>query len=213
MRLILAIPALCASLESATVLDRVAVIVDRHVVKASDIERDLRVTAFLNQQPLNLSPNGRRQAADRLVDQEIIREEIVNGGYRSPPDRDADALESQIRRERFGGSEARWKQALSQYGLTEEQLRAQLQWQLAVLRFIDQRFRAGVLVSDDEVRSYYNDHLAELRRENPQNSSFEALDPKIRSLLEGQRINEEFTQWLEQARKRSRVEFKQEAFE
>jgi hypothetical protein len=70
-----------------------------------------------------------------------------------------------------------------------------------------------VLVSDDEVRSYYNDHLAELRRENPQNSSFEALEPKIRSLLEGQRINEEFTQWLEQARKRSRVEFKQEAFE
>lgn len=208
---LLAILILCASLEGATVLDRIAVIVDKHVIKTSDIELDLRVTEFLNQDPLNLGSQARRQAAERLVDQEIIRKEIADGGYKSAPDRDADALEAQLRRDRFGGSPVRLNQALAQYGLTEEQLRAQLTWQLTVLRFIDERFRPGVLVSD-EVRSYYNEHITELRKQNPQNSSFEALEPKIRSLLEAQKINDEFNQWLEQARKRARIEYKQEAF-
>jgi hypothetical protein len=41
----------------------------------------------------------------------------------------------------------------------------------------------------------------------------ETLAQKIRTLLEGQRINENFNQWLEQARKRARIEYKQEAFQ
>jgi hypothetical protein len=91
-------------------------------------------------------------------------------------------------------------------------LRAQLLWQLTVLRFIDQRFRPAVIVTDEELQAYYNQHLADLRRQYPQDNSFEALTPKIRSLLEGERINESFNQWLEESRKRHRIDYRQEAF-
>ena len=199
--------------QAVVVLDRMAVIVGKHVIKASDIDLDVRVTAFLNGAPLDFSPQARRQSAERLIDQGIIRQEIVTGNYRRPPESDAAALQAQLRRDRFGGSEARMREALQRYGITEGQLRAQLLWQLTVLRFIDERFRPSVIVTDEEVRAYYDQHRDELRRQYPKDSSFEALQPKIRSLLEGQKINEAFTQWLEDARKRTRIEYRQEAFQ
>ncbi len=203
-----------ASVSSAViVLDRMAVIVGKHVVKTSDIDWDLRVTEFLNREPLQFSPETKRHSAERLIDQEIIRQEVVTGNYRRPADSDSAALESQLRRDRFGGSDVRMREALQRYGITAEQLRAQLLWQLTVLRFIDQRFRPAVIVADDEVRAYYDQHLAELRRQYPDENSFEGLEPKIRGVLEGQRINENFNQWLEQARQRYRIEYRQEAFQ
>ena len=198
---------------AVVVLDRMAVIVGKHVVKTSDIDWDLRVTAFLNREPLDFSPQAKRKAAERLIDQEIIRQEIVTGNYRRPADSDAAALETQLKRDRFGGSDQRMRVELQRYGITEDQLRTQLLWQLTVLRFIDERFRPAVIVTDEEVRAYYDQHVAELRRQYPEDRSLEPLASKIRSLLEGQRINENFNQWLEQARKRARIEYKQEAFQ
>jgi peptidyl-prolyl cis-trans isomerase SurA len=197
---------------AAEIIDRIAVTVGKHAIKSSDIERDLRVTAFLNREPLNLNSNARRAAAERLIDQALISGEIADGGYTRPAESDSDALLNRIRRERSGGSDARLREALATYGITEDQIRQQLLWQLEVLRFIDQRFRSGVLVTDDDVRSYYDQHRADLARQNPKAQSLEDLEPKIRQSLEGERINQNFAQWLEEARRRSRIQYHQEAF-
>jgi len=197
---------------SAEIIDGIAVTVGTHAIKLSDIDRDLRVTSFLNREPLDLSSNARRAAAERLIDQALISDEIEEGGYARPGDSDVEALLNRIRQERFGGSDARLREALETYGLTEDQLRQQLLWQLEVLRFIDQRFRAGVLVTDDDVRSYYDQHRADLARQNPKAQSFEALEPKIRQSLEGERVNQNFSQWLEETRRHDRIQYHQEAF-
>jgi len=195
------------------VVDRMAVVVGKHVIKTSDIERDLRVTGFLNQEQLKIDSSEKHKSAERLIDQEIIRQELLTAGFRRPSDSEATALQEQLRQERFGGSEQRLREALGRYGLAEDQLRAQLLWQLTVLSFIEQRFRAATLVTDEDLRSYYDQHLADLRRQYPQDNSFEALAPKIRTSLEGERVNQNFTQWLEETRKRYHIEYKQEAFQ
>jgi len=204
---------LAGALNGATVVDRMAVVVGKHVVKSSDIFRDLGATEFLNREQPNFSPDARHKAADRLIEQTIIRDEIASGGYKWASSADADALLDKIRQERFGGSDARLGADLSRYGLTEQELREQLLWQLTVLRFIDQRFRAGVLITDEDVRNYYDMHLADLKRQYPQDSSFETLKPKIRASLEGERINQNFVQSIEGARKRVPVRYLQGAFE
>jgi len=213
MRRLLLLLILADASSAVVVLDRMAVIVGKHVIKTSDIEWDLRVTQFLNRQPLTLTPAAKRQSAERLIDQEIIRQEIVTGNYKRPLDSDAAALLNNLRRDRYGGSNVNMREELQRYGITEDQLRAQLLWQLTVLRFIDQRFRPAVIVTDDEVHAYYTQHLAELRRNYAGDDSFVAFEPKIRSLLEGQRINENFEQWLAEARKNYRIEYRQEAFQ
>ncbi len=199
-------------LQSAVVIDRIAVIVDKHVIKLSDIDLDLRITEFLNRQPLDVSADARHKSAERLIEQSIIREEIAAGGYQRASDANAGALLANLRRDRFHGSDAQMRGALSRYGLTEFQLESHFLWQLTVLRFIDQRFRPGVLVTDDEVRAYYDNHIADLRKENPQNSSIDALTPRIRASLEGEQINRNFAEAMEGARKRSRIRYSQGAF-
>jgi hypothetical protein len=198
--------------QGAAVIDRVAVIVENHVITLSDVDRDLRLTEFLNREQRDSSSDRRRKAAERLIDQTIIRDEIAKGGYRRATDSDADGLLKQLCRDRFEDSDNRLREALGRYGLTEDQLRAQLLWQLTVIRFIDQRFRPGVLVADEEVHAYYDQHRAELQREYPKDSSFDALESKVRSLLEGGRINKNFMDWLDQSRKRNRIEYREGAF-
>jgi hypothetical protein len=198
---------------AAVVLDRIAVIAGTHVIKASDIDRDIRLTNFLNRAPLNLTPSAKREAAERLITQQIIRDEIVSGGYRRPPEFEATQLVAELRRDRFGGSEQRLREALQRYGLTDGALREQLLWQITVLQFINQRFRGGVVVTDDDIRSYYDRNAAELRRDYPKDNSFDALEPKVRATIEGERINQSFNEWLDQQRKSYRVQFKQGAFE
>lgn len=194
-------------------MDRIAVVVDRHVIKASDIDRDLRLTAFLNEKPFQVTPDSKRAAAERLIDQQIIHQEIVTGGIRLPGDDSARTLEEQLQKDRFGNSKTRFEAALERYGLNETQLRERLSWQLAVLRFIDQRFREGVLVTDEDTRAYYDQHATELRKQYPQSYSFEALAPKIRETLEEERVDQNFDQWLKAVRRRTRIEYKQEAFQ
>jgi len=197
----------------AVVLDRIAVVVDTHVIKTSDIDRDLRVTEFLNRDKLDLSLDARRKAAERLIDQSVIREEMEKGAYIRSNTADLEAMQKQLLQQRFAGSDVRMKAELATYGLSLEQLRLQLQWQLDVLKFIDQRFRPGVLVTDEEVKAYYDQHTADLKRQYPQIKTYEGMEPKIRESLEGERLNQNFEQWLANARKGSRIEYRQGAFQ
>ena len=196
----------------AVVLDRVAIIVGRRVVKASDLDRDLRASQFVNGEPLNLSPEAKRKITERMIDQELIRQEIMGGGYSKPTEQEAAAFLQQLKRDRARGSDAQFSAALARYGLTEEQLRQYLWWQLTVLRFIEERFRPGVLVTDEDVKTYYAQNRAQLEKAYPSSSSFEALDPKIREILVGERVNKVFNEWLDQVRRNTRIQTRDAAF-
>jgi peptidyl-prolyl cis-trans isomerase SurA len=198
--------------QRAIVVDRIAVVVGTQVIKTSDIERELRVTALLNQSPLDLSVAARRAAAERLVDQQIIRQELVTGAYSALAEGDAAGYERQFVRDHFGGSRTRFRRALAEYGITEQQLLSRLTWQLRVASFINERFRVGVLVSDEDVRQYYDQHADALRRQNPGRTTLAELTPVINNVIAGQRVSESYEAWLDRARKRARIEYKQDAF-
>jgi len=199
-------------LSGAEVIDRIAVIVGDRAIKTSDIDRELRVSSFLNRQPLNEGPDARRKVAERLIDQELVRQDLLNGQYSQPTEKDAGDFLQQFRRDRFGGSETQLRVDLERYGLTEEQLQRYFLWQLTVLRYIDQRFRNGVVVTDEEVAAYYRQHRAELQTAYPQNNGLEALAPKIRESMTGERIDQAFEEWLAETRRGVQIEYREQAF-
>jgi hypothetical protein len=200
-------------LSGAVVIDRIAAVVNKRAVKLSDIQRDLRLTEFMNQQPLDMSPSQMKKAADRLIDQAIIRDEVASGGYHRPSESEADTLIKHLVHDRFGGSDARLREALARYHITEHELGAQYLFQVAVLRFIDQRFRPGVQVTDDDVQTYYYQHLAELKRKYPGDFTLAALQNGIRSLIEGEHVNQLFTTWLDEARKKAHIVYEEGGFQ
>jgi hypothetical protein len=208
---------LCAGALSgsrAEIIDRIAVALDNQVITQSEIVREIRLTEFLNGDPLDFSPGTKRKAADRLIEQKLIRKEIGLGRYAEPgPDGVLPTL-NQIQTERFHAPEE-YRQALEKYGITEEDLKTHLLWQLTLLHFIDVRFRTGVQVSDDEVRAYVENKPRE--KQDPDGSdktgSVEDLRDKIRETLTEQRVDKQLDDWLAEARKRIRIDFHQEAFQ
>src|SRR5207247_1311966 len=119
------------------VINRIAVVVGKNVIKQSDVTREIRMTDFLNGDKLDFSADARRKAAERLIDQKMIQQEMKAGRYPTAAPEEAERLLAQVKKDRFGGDQARYQNALKEYGITEQDLKAQLQWQIAVLRFID----------------------------------------------------------------------------
>lgn len=205
-----AIAALFPLLLSADIIDRIAVRVQNAIIKDSDISRIVRVTEFLNGEPLDLGIKARREATKRLIDQAFIRQEIQVGDYPRASWEEADEQIGQLKKNRFK-TQAAFEQALSRYGLIEPDLRFEFQWQLTVLRFVDLRFKPAVLVEDSEVESYYREHLTALRKANPGDSSLDALRDSVRDIIVGEKVNTLFFSWLDDHRKEAKIEFMEES--
>jgi hypothetical protein len=217
---------------ASVIIDRSAIIVGKRVVKESDIQRDIRITSFLNGQVPDFSIAARKKAASRLIDQELIRQQIRTGKFPVAAESEADYLLAQTKQDRFA-SEAQYRNELSRLGISESELKDALLWQLTVLRFIDTRFRPAVVVSDEDIQQYYDAHRAEIAKAHPNAKSAAdlssdprttehrgsvkdacesaavpcALRPEIEQLIGGERINKLLDEWLQQSRKDVRIEY------
>jgi hypothetical protein len=196
------------------IIDRIAVSVANRVVTASDLEREIRVAAFIDGVPPDLSPAARRAAADRLVDQKLIRREVENSRYPAPPPSDADPLIAQFRKDRFR-SEDEFRGALAAAGITEQDLRDALLWQRTMLMFLDVRFRPGIQVTAREIQDYFDQVVAPAARAaNPGRSiAVEDFRDQIERTLTGRTVDQETARWLEDARRRTEITFHPEVFE
>src|SRR6266498_3287027 len=76
--------ALCVVACRAEIIDRVAVVVGNRVITESEILREVRLTAFLNGEPLDFGAASRRKTAERLVEQRLIRNEMESNLYPIP---------------------------------------------------------------------------------------------------------------------------------
>lgn len=175
-------------------------------VKDSDIERDIRITEFLNGQPLKIGPAERKAAATRLLDQTFIRREIRIGDYPTATMQQADKELDTLKKERFH-TQAAFQEALRRYDLNELELRTQFEWQLTVLQFIDARFRPAAYVGEDEIQKYYTEHTAALRQKFPGKTSLTELRQDIQDILAGEKVNQLFFSWLDDQHKNTKIQY------
>ena len=169
---------------------------------------------MLNGDPLVFSPEARRKAADRLVEQKLIRREIELGRYLEPNKDEVAATLKQIQKQRFRDLED-YRQSLEKYGVSEDDLNAHVLWQLTLLRFIDARFRPGIQVSDEEIRAYFDREQRKLEgtADPGKPQSFEDLRDQIGETLINQIVDQQLDDWLAATRKRTRIVFHPEAFQ
>jgi len=179
---------LAVTLPHAAVVDRVAVVIDKTVITESEVLEDLRLTDFINNHPLDLGAAARRAAAEHLVDQELIRRELENSGFGQASPGDADAPLRKFRQDRFQSLEE-YRAALQKYGITEDQLRRRLLWQVTAIGFTEQRFRPFEI-----------------------GSSSQSADRAV-SDTASNTVDQRMDAWLKQARANSKITFKPEAFQ
>jgi hypothetical protein len=195
----------------AEILDRIAVTVGKHVITEGDILLDLRIAAFLDQKPVDVSGDQKRKTADRLIDQYLLLQEASTSRQVLPTAADAHQLLEQVKAQY--ATETEYRAALAHYGVTEDQLSEHLLSGIRALRFTDLRFRPEVQLTDDDLHDYYDSMAAQWRRANTtQVPTFEASRDQIEKLLTDQRVTQALDRWLGTTRSETQILYKEQVF-
>jgi hypothetical protein len=205
IRRILVLAFVLLPLSRAEILDRIAITVGRQVITELQLDEELRVTALLNHQPIAHDLQARRAAADRLVEQLLVKHEMELSHYPLPDTDDIEKYLQQVQAD-FGG-ETQFDQALTAYNLSENTLRDHLTLQLTTLRFIELRFRPNEGVSETDIQDYYQREIASWRANHPGGTppALAASKESIRKTLVDARTDEVLSTWLEESRKQVNI--------
>jgi hypothetical protein len=191
----------------AEIIDRIAVTAGNQVITESQIDEEIRITAFLNREKLDIGAESRKQAANRLIEQALVRREMDLSHYPLPLAEDASAALAGIKDSY--PNETEYAAALKSYGITEADLTRRLLWQFTLLRFIEYRFRPGIQIPDADVQTYYRQQVSgwEQKGINPIPSLEDSRD-QIEEILTQKRIDQALDQWMADTRKQAAVSYR-----
>ena len=199
---------------AAEIIDRIAASAGNQVITTSDLDRQIRVSAFLSGTKPDLGPEARRAALEGMIDQRLIRRELEASRYPTPAPEAAAALLDKLRGEHFKNEED-FRKALAAAGISEQDVKAELLWQRTLLFFVEDRFRPGVQVSEQDIQDYFNKVVAPAARTaNPGSEpKLEDFHQRIEDTLTGERANAEMDRWLKDARSRTEIVYHPEALQ
>jgi hypothetical protein len=199
--------AITLPVHAGDVLDRIVATVNNHIILQSEWQDAIRYEAFLSGRPLDqLNPEDRKAALDRLIDQELLREQMRSSDFPHAGSEVVDQRIQEIRKQYGAENEAGWKTALTRYGLTEDEVRRRVALQQDLLGLVDARLRPNVIIDSKSIESYYNQELLpQLRQSGAQQVPLAEVTPKIKELLTQQKMNQMLVAWLHDLRSGSRI--------
>ena len=190
------------------VVDRIVATVNGHIILQSDWEDALRFEAFTSNRSLNqLTPEDRKASLDRLIDQELLREQMRSSDSLQPTAEELDHRIAEIRKQySVAQNEQGWRALLERSRLTESELRGRISAEIAALRLVDARIRPSVNIDSKSIESYYNHELLpQLRQSGAKEVPLTDVGPKIKELLTQQKMNELLLAWLQNLRAGSNI--------
>jgi peptidyl-prolyl cis-trans isomerase SurA len=77
---------------------------------------------------------------------------------------------------------------------------------MAVLRFIELRFRSGIRITPEEIQKYYQDSLVPKYARSEDAPSLEKLSQRIQEILLQERVNSLLNDWVKSLQEQGQVE-------
>jgi SurA-like protein len=206
----LALIAVCLGgmVQAGEVLDRIVAIVNNTPIFQSEWELALRCEALLDgRNPESFNDREQRAVFERLVDQELLEEQMRGFMMAPVSDEEVSARLQDVRSQiPATKSDEDWAKILVSAGVTDEELNARIRTQLQVLRFLDTRFRPTVRVDYRTIQKYYREQfLPELQKRGGREMPLSEAAPKIREILTQQRMDEQVTSWLQTLREQADI--------
>jgi hypothetical protein len=203
------LPLLCTIL-SGEVLDRVAVSIGTQVITESQLLQEIKLDSFLNNEPPNFSPAAKRDAADRLIEQKLVRKEMEMGRYPTAAPEEAGAIVQNLLKTRAASS-ADFDNQLKAAGITLAELQAHLLWGLTLSHFVDLRFRPAVQVTNRDITKYYQEKIIPSAK-GAQAPTLDDVRLRIEETLRAERSDAELDTWLKDTRSRTPITYQKEVF-
>jgi hypothetical protein len=202
---------IAATAWAGEILDRIAVTIGKQVITESDVLRDLRVSAFIDRKPVDLSGAEKRKAADRLVDQILILEEARFSRIPLPAAEDAARMLAAVKQEY--GSDAEYQAALKRYGVADADVASSLLAGFRALRFTDLRFRPEVEITDADLQDSYNTLVEKWRAAGETKiPTFDQSRDDVEKLLTSQRTAQALDRWLGAQRTETQILYREQVF-
>jgi len=203
--LLTAVPCLWAG----NVLDGIVATVNKHIILLSDWEDELRYEALVaGRQPAQYLASERKAALDRLIDQELLQEQMHASDFQHASQAEIDQRIQEIRKQFPNATDdSAWQSVLARYGFDAQTLKQHVALDLDLLRLVDARLRPRVSIDSRSIESYYNQTLLpELRQSGAKEVSLAEVTPKIKELLTQQKVNELLEAWLVNLRSGSQIQ-------
>lgn len=196
--------AVCAS--ASSIVDRVVANVNGHVVLQSDWEEEVSFEAFEDgKDPASFTEAERRAALDRLIDQELLREQ-VRPSQPAPADQVAERVAEVRKLQPNASTDAGWRAALQHCGLTQRELETRLSNQIQLMKLVEDRLRPSIQIDQQAVESYYREQLLpQLKKAGAQAKPLTEVYGRIKTLLAEKKLNELLTGWLANLRSEGHI--------
>jgi hypothetical protein len=143
-----------------------------------------------------------------LVDQRLLLQEAEKLPATRATDAEVEKLRAEITANVNTRGRTEFEERLRLVGLTSDQLDRMLRNRLQITKFIDFRFRSFVVVTDPEIRAYFDAEIKPaLEDQTPAflESSLQARRAEIERALIEEKINDSIDVYLEDARARAEI--------
>jgi len=190
------------------VIDRIVATVNGHIILQSDWNEALCYEALLNGRTLSqFGDDDRRAVLDRLIDQELLAEQMKSAFFQHATEAEAAARLSEARKLYPGAlTEEGWQSVLARFGLAEKDLVAHVQQQIDLMRLVDSHLRPTVQIDSKTVEAYYREKFVpQLKQSNAGDTPPADVAAKIRELLTQEKVSELMVSWLQSLRSESKV--------
>lgn len=207
--LLLAMAALNSHAQDATapvVLDRVIAVINHDVLLQSDVDEEMR---FATLEPFQHNDSDTRQnAMRRLINRDLILQQMNEQQIKiDVSDTDLRKSMDEVRANLPQCAKydcktaAGWKAFLTANDLTETEVNEHWKQRLAILRFIDVRFRTGIRIPQASIADYYAKSVVpEFARQHQSPPPLKAISGRIQEVLLQQQVNGMMQDWLKSLR-------------
>ncbi len=199
--------ALAAAAVGGQIVDRVVTNVNGHVLLQSDWEQEVAFEAFSSgRDPDSFTSAERNAVLDRLIDQELLREQ-VRPSQPAPAEQVAARLAEVRKLHPDCATDDGWRAKLQRYGLTKAAIEQRLSDQIQLMKLVEDRLRPSIQIDEQAVETYYHDRLLpEMKKAGSGAAPLPEVFGRIKSLLAEQKMNELLSGWLASLRSGSHIQ-------
>lgn len=200
-------------------LDHVVAMIGTNVLLQSNVEQEMHLSALepLQVLPGQNTPNG---ALRRLIDRTLILEQMKQQQQATmTPAAEVDASLAELRKQipdcvkvHCETSEG-WADFLRANDLTAEVVEQRWSQRMAMLQFIDLRFRSGIRISQDQIATYYQKTLAPaLAKDDAKAPPLAEVSGRIQEILLQQQVGGLFEDWVSSLHDQGNVQIVDQAY-
>lgn len=190
------------------VIDRIVATVNGRVILQSDWDEALCYEALVANRVLSeFTDEDRRAVLDRLIDQELLREQMKSADFLHATDAEVTARIADARKQYPQAvSDEGWHSILGRYHIKDHDLFSQVQRQIDVMRLVDARLRPAVQIDAKSIEAYYREQFVpKLKQSGASEVPLAEVSAKIRELLTQEKVSEMLVSWLQTLRSEGQV--------